>query len=502
MKFNPTKKLDIKKVSKSIDYTNKVAHTIPEFLNQSDRWSEQDFKKLFEGCADIKIMRHDLNEPDDQSSMLLIYCEGLADSKQINEYVIKHLKPLLNRPSTDLASIELDLKRFDHIEEVISRVFSGQLVIYQMHTHKLLTLDIANPPQRTPEESSTELSIKGPRDGFVEDLTTNVALVRKRLRTNALRYEPFTIGKQSRCKVALLYIQELVKPEWIEEAKQRLNNVEIEALFSSTQLGETISDNPYSMFPLIAYTGRPDYVVDCLIHGRFAIIVDEAPLAIIAPVNFTFLLKSPEDIYSSFYIVAFEMLIRISGLMIALFLPGFWVALTSYNMEQIPFPLLATIALTRMGLPIPGPLEAFIMIGLFELFREAGMRLPKAVGQTIAVVGGIIIGDAVIRAGLASTTMLIVAALTAVATFTLVDQNLNSSVTIIRLFVLITSSVLGMYGFIITILAVVLYLSKLESFGVPYLSPLSPLKRRDIWGALFRLPPRKKRYPLSFLQKK
>jgi hypothetical protein len=174
------------------------------------------------------------------------------------------------------------------------------------------------------------------------------------------------------------------------------------------------------------------------------------------------------------------------GLFIALILPGFWIALTSYNVEQLPFPLLATVVNTRLGLPMPGPVEAFLMLALFEIFREAAIRLPKPVGQTIAVVGGIIVGDAVIRAGLASTTMLIVAALTAVATFTLVNQTLSASVTIVRTIVNGAAAFLGMYGFILSIVAIVIYLSRLESFGVPYLAPLSPLRPRYLITALFK----------------
>lgn len=473
----------------------KVDH-VPEKL------SEEDFKQFFQHCADIKIVKHVLTSGKPNQAVLLVYCEGLADAKQINEYVLERLKMGQPTTETDMLNSSLDLVPVQKTEEIITRVFSGQLIIYHLHSHTMLALDIADPPMRTPEESSTELSIKGPRDGFVEDLTTNVALIRKRLRTNALRYEQLVIGKRSKSKVALLYIEEYVQAKWIVQAKERLKKLNVDSLNSSVQLENIIADQPNSLFPLMSYTGRPDYVVDCLSHGRFVILVDDAPMAIIAPVNLTFLLKSPEDIYMPFQIVALEMFIRLLGLITALLLPGFWVALTSYNMEQIPFPLLATVVLTRLGLPMPGPMEAFLLLGMFELFREAGQRLPKAIGHTMAVVGGIIVGDAVIRAGIASTTILIVAALTSVASFTIVNQSLNSSVTLIRLFVLLCASVLGMYGFILSFLAIVLYLARLESFGVPYLTPLSPLKLKDIWGAIFSVPLKYRQHPLDFLREK
>jgi hypothetical protein len=452
-------------------------------------YTEAGLRQLFEKCADINIQSYLMGAPEHSQAVWLVSCDGLADTKQINEYVLPRLEHMLQRNSFDpVQNIELALVRFDKQEELITRVFCGQLVLYFTKLKAWFSLDIADPPNRKTEESNTEISIKGPRDAFVESLQTNVALIRKRLRTTSLCYEQFTIGTRSESKVALLYIDDFSRTVFIDEARSRLNNIKIDALLNSSQLEEILSDHSYSVFPLLTYSGRPDFVVDCLIHGRFAIIVDGGPMAVIAPVNLTLLLKSPEDIYTPYQLVSLEVLIRIIGLVIALYLPGFWVALASYNMEQLPFPLLATLVMTRFGLPLPGPLEALLMLGLFELFREAGVRLPKAIGQTIAVVGGIIVGDAVIRAGLASTTMLVVSGVTAVATFTLVNQTLSTAVSVVRLMVLLCSTVLGMYGFMLSSIAVVLYLSKLESFGVPYLSPLSPMKPKELFAALFKKP--------------
>jgi hypothetical protein len=184
----------------------------------------------------------------------------------------------------------------------------------------------------------------------------------------------------------------------------------------------------------------------------------------------------------------FGLLFRFIGLLIALLLPGFWIALTAFNIEQLPYQFIATISISRFGLPMPAPLEGFLMIGLFELFREAGERLPKAVGQTIAVIGGIIVGDAAIRAGLVSTTFLVVIAISAVSGFTLVNQSLVGSVSLVRLFVMLLSSTLGMYGFILSILAIVLYLATLESFGIPYLAPIAPFSWNDVQMTFLRKP--------------
>ena len=410
--------------------------------------------------------------------------------KSINEFVLPRLEKLASSAEDEHANWprHLDWTPIEKLDEVPEIVFSGQLIICFDNRQTLLALDIANPPKRDPQEANTEMAIKGPRDGFVEEAIANVALIRKRLNTASLNHESFIIGKRSRTYVALLYIQDIVNPKLIDEVKRRLKRIDIDVLLGAGQLEKMLSDQPSSLFPLIDYTGRPDFAADCLVRGRFVLVVDGSPIVIIAPTNLTLLLKSPEDLHFPYYFATMGVFLRLFGLVISLFLPGFWVAVTVFNIEQIPYPLLATISLARIGLPFPGPLEAFMMIGLFELFREASERLPKAVGQTIAVVGGIVIGDAAIRAGLVSATLLVVAAVTAVARFTLVNQSLVGTVTVLRFIVLILSSMFGMYGFILSVITLIFYLSTLKSFNIPYLAPLSPLNIKDAFASVLRKP--------------
>ncbi|WP_249864777.1 spore germination protein [Paenibacillus konkukensis] len=457
-------------------------------------WTPEKIHRLFHKSADIKMEKYELAE-DGKGTVYLLYCDGLADTKQINHFILPRLECFV-RESNSVEELERtwELMRINRQSVLVSQVFSGQLLIFFPFSQIVYSMDISRIPQRSPQESNTETAIKGPKDAFVEELTTNVALVRKRLRTNSLCYEQFSIGARSRSRVALLYIEDITQPRFVEEARERLQHIEIDILFGSSQLEEMLADRSTSMFPLLHYTTRPDFVVDCLVRGRFAILVEGAPTAIIGPANLTLLLKTPEDSYIPYYMGTFGLLFRFVGLIIALLLPGFWTALASFNIEQLPLPLLATITLSRLGLPLPAPLEAFLMLGLFELFREAGERLPKAVGQTVAVVGGIVVGDAAIKAGLGSTTFLVIACVTAVASYTLVNQSLVGTVSIVRLFVLLMSSVLGMFGFIASVIALVVYLSSLESFGVPYLAPLSPFRWNDFVSAITRKPWYKKDY--------
>ncbi|UQZ85293.1 Spore germination protein XA [Paenibacillus konkukensis] len=455
-------------------------------------WNEEKLTAFFAGSSDVKIIGQRYHH-DRSLKLVFVYCEGMVDLQKFQEWIIPVLDQQLKRSAdwqpvlgevTDL----LQLQPIRSNEDMYTLLFSGQLLLLFESLSLMYSVNIPQIPQRNPEESTTEISIKGPRDAFTEELATNVALVRKRLRTPSLCNEIFEIGRRSRTKVSLMYIRDIMNPHIIQEARERLSRIEVDALLSSAQLEESLSDHSYSLFPLVDYIGRPDFIAQCLIRGRFAVLVDGSPMALIAPSNLTEQLKSPEDLHFHFYFVGFERLLRIVGLFVAIFAPGFWVALSAFNMEQLPFPLLATVTNSRIGLPTSAPLEALLMLFLFEIFREAGIRLPKAVGQTIAVVGGLIIGDAAIRAGLASPTMLIACSVTAVATFTLVNQTLSGAVSVLRIFVLLCASFLGLFGFFLAMFFIVVYLSGLRSFGLPYLAPLSPVSIRGLLPALLSLP--------------
>jgi hypothetical protein len=349
-------------------------------------------------------------------------------------------------------------------------------------------LNAANFPKRSPEESNTEVSIRGPRDGFVESIDDNLALVRKRLKTLSLKSVTYTMGARSHTRVCLLYLEDVINKEILSSIQTKLANIEVDIVTSSNQIEEYIYDKTWSLFPLTDYMGRPDYVVEAVNQGRFAIIVDGSPSCIIGPTSINSLLNSPEDSNLNFFYISAEKILRIVAVFTTLLLPGFWAALTSHHLDQLPFPMLATISISRIGLPLSTGIEMIIMLLLFELFKEAGIRLPKAVGQTVAVLGGLIVGDAAIRAGLTSPTMLVVVAITAISSYTLVNQNLSSNILILRFVILIFSMILGLFGFFLCVLFLGNYLVSLRSFNQPYISILANPNLGDFIKTIIRIP--------------
>ncbi|BFH59921.1 spore germination protein [Paenibacillus azoreducens] len=424
----------------------------------------------------------------------LVYCQGLCDVKKVEQYIIPELK---NIPEDILRSDELNLQQkvpfhmeplpMDKMEEAMKEiVLEGDLLLAFTPMNLLFFAKVADPPKRQPEEPNTEVSTRGPRDGFIEDALVNIALIRRRLKSDMLAVEEYTAGTETATKVYLLYHKDTIKPHVLREIKDKLSHLQVKGLVSNTQLEESL--HGFTFFPLMTYTGRPDYAVNSILHGKFVIVMGGSPTVLMAPVTFNFLLNTSEDAHFVNVFVAVTRFLRMCSAFFSVFLPGFWIALNTFHQDQIPFTLLATLVNSRQGVPLPAPLEAIVMLILFETFREAGMRLPSAFGQTLSVVGGLIIGQAAISAGIAGPGTIVVIAISVLSTFTLVNQSLISVISLIRIVVLLISGILGLFGTLVCLLTLVLYLGNVRSFGTPYLAPISPPKLRDIYKILFRMP--------------
>lgn len=459
---------------------------------------EETFRELFSSSSDVLFDKIYIGETESPIPVLIFYCSGMADISLLNEGILEKLNKMMQldekidaekvinklKPLIDLTKVTID----SELNSVQQLIFSGNALLFIPSTQELFSINLSNVPNRQPEESSFEVSVRGPRDGFVEDLSMNTALIRKRLKTKTLAYEDFIVGRRSQTQVALMYMDDIINKELVKNVRSKINSLDIDILVSSQQLEELITNSKYSIFPLTHYTSRPDFVVEALNQGRFILIVDGMPTIIVAPSTLLLQIKTAEDSNLPFLFVSLERLLRFMGLGITVLLPGFWISISAFNIEQVPFPLLATITLSRLGLPLSATMEFILMLILFELFRESGVRLPKAVGQTVAVVGGLIVGDAAIRAGLTSQTMLVVTAVTSVASYTLVNQSLTGAVTVLRMFVLLLSCIYGIYGLIIGFLSIVTLLSRLDSFGVSYIGGMNPLRITKILDSFIKRP--------------
>ncbi|WP_336787612.1 spore germination protein [Paenibacillus sp. MMO-177] len=459
-------------------------------------WTEERLKQLYQGSADVFVKPCRFGASD-KPSVVLVYANALCDTGQIHEFVLpvltEYYEAAGKASAEDIHQMISRLSLFAYkgmptAEDIDEIVFEGGLFLYFVQEKRYFNMGISDRPQRMPSESSTEISIKGPKDGFIEDMSVNVALIRKRLRSHSLHVKEYTIGKRTKTRLSVLYFQDIINPKILNAVHKSLQSIDTDGLYSINQLEEELTGSKYKLLPLLDYTGRPDYCVNALLSGRFLIVMDGNPLVMIGPAGLSLLLKSPEDIHFNYTYVSFARLIRLISLFLTVFLPGIWVALMAFHQDQLPFRIMATISVSRLGLPFSAQIEMFILLMLLEIFREAGVRLPTSIGQTLTSIGGLIIGDAAIRAGLVSPSVVVIGAITAVSGVTLVNQSLSTVVSIIRLFFFMLSSFLGMYGVILGIVIFIALMGSQQSFGMSYLAPLSPLKIKDVVASFLRLP--------------
>lgn len=343
-------------------------------------------------------------------------------------------------------------------------------------------------PLRQVSTPQAENAVRGPRNSFIEDLESNFRMLQKHLPAPDLTREDLTLGRVSPTAVAMLYLRERARPELVDEVRSRLEKINVVAVLESGYIEHFIQDSPASPFPQVLITERPDRVCIALLEGRVAIFVDNTPFVLVVPGELLCLLQAADDYYNKRHFNILIKLLRYLALIASLLLPSLYIAITSFHQDMIPSELLINIAAARQGVPFPAILEALLMEVTFESLREAGIRLPTVVGQTVSIVGALVIGQAAIQAGLVSPLMVIIVAFTGIASFTVPQYPLGQAIRTLRFPLMLTAGILGLFGVMLSLLAILLHLCALRSFGVPYLSPLTPLQPVQL-SAATTLPP-------------
>ena len=385
-----------------------------------------------------------------------------------------------------LAVTEVHINR--DFDRLVIDVLSGAAVLLVNGESSFISIDIKKYPHRDVPETESENVVRGPKEAFTESIATNTALLRSRVRNPNLVIEAITIGTATRTSVAMAYIRGIVNPDLVTEVKQRLNRINIDGVLEGGYLEEFIQDNPYSPFPQLGNTERPDRVVSTLLQGRVALFIDGTPFVLWMPARFSDLLQTPEDYYQHYIVGTAIRWLRYGGLFFSLALPSMYVAVTTFHQEMIPTKLLISLAAAREGVPFPAVVEALLMEATFEALREAGIRLPRAVGQAVSIVGALVIGQAAVSAGIVSPLMVIVVAVTGIASFTFPTYSFGLAIRVLRFPLMLFSATLGLFGLMTGILLLLIHLLSLRSFGAPYLSPIAPLNPSELKDVLVRAP--------------
>lgn len=455
-------------------------------------------QSIFQESVDINLRPLKIGQKW-QTEALLIFLEGMVDKNEINNTILKPLmydiqwtgsrNPLNNHDINEISRTLIavgDTRIVDTIKDVAGSVLNGDSILLVEGSDQALVVSSKGWESRGVSEPKTELVVRGPREAFVESIRINTVLLRRRIQDPNLVIENFIIGKRTRTNVSLAYIKGIVKPSLIKEVKIRLNRIQTDAILESGYIEQFIEDAPFSPFATVGNTERPDVVAAKLLEGRAAIFVDGTPFVLTVPLLFVESFQVAEDYYSRPYYVSIIRNIRFISFLISVLGPAVYVALTSYHQNMLPTPLLITMAASREGTPFPSIVEALGMGIVFEILREAGIRLPRPVGQAISIVGALVIGESAVSAGIIGAPMVIVVALTAIASFVVPAYADVSAIG--RIALLLLAGVLGAFGILMGLLGGLIHLASLRSFGIPYLSPFSPPDSRGFNDTLFRFP--------------
>lgn len=444
-------------------------------------------KRAFPASPDLVVYRFAAGPQG--TPVALCYLDGLTDKNSINSHV---LRPLMYGKSeaendTPLPTIS-SIRTVSDFGDVENAILRGESVLFTEGRIEAGAYDTKGWPQRAIEDPQLESSLKGAHQGFLETGQQNLSLLRRYIPNRELRILEQIIGRRGKTQLWIMYLEDLAHPEVLQELKERIGKIDVDAVINTGELAEYIEDNPYSPFPQFILTERPDSAVSQLLQGRFVIVVDRSPSVIIAPATFISFFQSVDDYSMRWLIASFIRLLRFLAFIIALHLPAIYIAFISFNYEVVPLQLYISIAESRERVPFPPLLEAMLMEITLEMMREAGIRLPAPVGQTIGIVGGIIVGQAAVQAGIVSNIMVIVVASTAIASFILPSYDMGTAVRLLRFPMMLMASLFGIIGIVIGSMSLVAHLVTLESLGTPYGSPLAPFRWEEMKDTFVRLP--------------
>jgi spore germination protein KA len=418
---------------------------------------------------------------------VILYLDPLVKKELLQPSIIE---PLLEGGNDDIEHIvrAAEVKKTTLITEVGKQLLNGFCVILLEDNTQAYTASVGGIEVRSIEEPNNERNIKSSHDGFVEEFSSNLQLLRRRMKSPYLKVKYFTIGNLTNTKVGMVYLENLANKELVDEVERRLSSIEIDQLYSTGDVEELIEDHPFSPFPQNLATERPDRAVSYLADGKITIIVDGSPRVLVVPITFFAFYQAPDDYNSRWLVGSFFRIIRIFSFIVAISLPAIYIAIVSFHSEVLPIGILYSIRTSLEYVPFPPFVEALTMQIILELLKEASIRLPSPIAQTIGIVGGLVIGTAVVDAHIVSNMMIVVIGFTAIASFVAPINEMGTSARLLGFPTMIAATMFGFFGIVFVLMLIFIHLSKLDSFGTPYFSPLAPFKKEELKDSFIRLP--------------
>ncbi|GHU74540.1 spore germination protein [Clostridia bacterium] len=459
-------------------------------LSESLYTNKAYFDKLFKDCGDFVSHEFDLGD----TKVYIAYIDMMTNRETIDKHIVE---PILRAPITNNLLDYLkkrglstaDVSETDDIDEICNAVLTGDTAIITDAIPKALVISTKGFPNRGIPSAEIEVVVLGSKEAFSEVFRFNTALLRRRIRDTRLKVKQVTIGTRSRTDIAVVYLDDIARRSVVRDILRDLNEIRTDAIFDSGYISQFIESRPFSLFPQTQVTERPDKASAAIMEGRIVIVVDNSPFVVIVPATLTTFFQSSEDYYEKFQIMTFLRALRYACAFIAATLPAFYIA-ALYNPSEVSALLVFKMAQARAHVPVPAALEVLLMDIGFELIREASIRLPSPIGSTLGIVGGIIVGQAAVEAGLVSPIVVIIISLTGIAGFAIPNVSFVASIRLVKYFLILSTWFLGMFGFYAGVLVVLTHLASLSSFGIPYIFPIcsSEVGKTDLKDTIFRAP--------------
>lgn len=473
----------------------------PDNIDENLDFNIDYIRQQMGSCTDLSVQHLKLFRTVSDISISIIFLSSLADKTKV-ENIIEELNKISKNMKIRLkSSTEFVFQLLQYtpmcgceviagseFKELFQKLLSGYTLILIDGYSNYLAYKTYGPEGRSLEEPTSQSVIRGPKEGFTEKIEVNISLIRRRIKDTSLRIEGLNVGSVTKTNVALMYINGIARDEIVNEIRTRINKINIDGILESRYIEELIKDNPYTIFPTINDTERPDAVSSALLDGHVAIFVDGTPFALILPATFMEFFISSEDYYHHFIIATIFRITRLIAFFLTMLVPALYIALTSYSPEFLPTPLLLNLAAQREGVPLPVVFEAFLMELTFEILREAGVRMPRAIGPAISIVGALVLGQAAVQAGIVSAAMVIVVSITAITNFCIPNIAMANGLRTIRFAFMILAAIMGFYGVLIGLMGMTLHLCNLKIIGVPYMSPIAPKLTKKYEDTFVRIP--------------
>lgn len=483
-----------KKTKKSVKTDGTGVINLSEYKLQKNLTKNiQIIKQVFYD-DDTVIERQFENQNSNRVKCCIFFINGMVDNEIINENIIQPImvNSCLSKKDDTINIISSqvivtnDVKKTDDLDEVAQGLISGDTVLFVDGSSSALIISTKGWQSRAISEPDNEKALRGPREGYTESILTNLSLIRRKIKTPDLKFKFRTFGTRSNTKACICYLDSLVDKKILDELTRRLDKIQIDGVLDANYIIELIKDAPMSPFKTIGISERPDITAAKLLEGRVAIILDGTPVVLTVPYLFIENFQANDDYYINFYFASISRLLRIIGFFITISVPAIYIALTTFHREMIPTNLALSIMAARQGIPFPTLFECIVMLIIFEIIRETGIRVPSNIGQALSIVGALVIGQAAVEAKFISAPMVIVVAITAITG--LINPTIKGVTIILRLFFLLSSAVVGIYGYLYAFIGLLIHLFSLHSFGVLYTSQLTSYSFSESKDNLFRAP--------------